>query len=397
MFHKSKTMVFFLILIFSLSACGVNNNTRDDRQVNLYIGVKDRESLNMISYVVDEYRKANPQTKFNINNSIGEKIDGGMSDNGNTDVAFISRTDMLSLARKGILSDMRNLYRENNLNERYYGASRYYGRFNDRYYGIALLPYTIEILCNEKAFSELNLKVPNSMDEFMNSLKVINSTGKSVPVVLNEDMDINTILFSMVSNNLVTARKLENIYDSGPSAYKSLGEIQGCFDSLENMVKNGYINEDTFEIGSKSTLKNFEKDNIPAIITSSYYLGDIRNPSIKCVEYKNPVMADVIISTPVNDKNTDGVDDFIKFILSDGVQKKLFKKGFVTGDKKVNVSGGNVNKSVMEHLKNSTENDMAIIYNLPKNFRYNISKEIDDIFSGKYSGSEWNETVEKSY
>ena len=123
----------------------------------------------------------------------------------------------------------------------------------------------------------------------------------------------------MVSNNLVTARKLENIYDSGPSAYKSLGEIQGCFDSLENMVKNGYINEDTFEIGSKSTLKNFEKDNIPAIITSSYYLGDIRNPSIKCVEYKNPVMADVIISTPVNDKNTDGVDDFIKFILSDGV------------------------------------------------------------------------------
>lgn len=73
MFHKSKTMVFFLILIFSLSACGVNNNTRDDRQVNLYIGVKDRESLNMISYVVDEYRKANPQTKLNINNSIGKR------------------------------------------------------------------------------------------------------------------------------------------------------------------------------------------------------------------------------------------------------------------------------------------------------------------------------------
>jgi hypothetical protein len=34
---------------------------------------------------------------------------------------------------------------------------------------------------------------------------------------------------------------------------------------------------------------------------------------------------------------------------------------------------------------------------MPKNFRYSISLKIDDIFSGKYTGNEWNEVVEESY
>ncbi|MCC9293379.1 ABC transporter substrate-binding protein [Clostridium sp. WLY-B-L2] len=407
MLHRNKIIIFFLtlILLFNLSACGGNSNASDDGQINLYIGVKDRESLNMIKYIINEYKKANPKVELNVDNSIGEKIDGDINDNSNMDVVFISRTDMLNLVRKSALSDMRNLYRENNLNERYYSVSKSFGRFNDRYYGIAIFPYTIEILCNEDAFNKLNLKMPNSMNEFMGSLKALNSLQKRVPVVLNEDVDINTALFSIVSNNLISMKKLEDIYDSGPSAYKSLGEMQECFHRLNDMVKNGYVNKDTFEIGNGSTIQKFNGNDIPVIITSSYYINDIKNTRIKCLQYDNsasdnvkvPVMADVIMSTPVNSKNMDQINDFIKFILSDNIQKKLYNKGFITGNRKVNTPKKGINKSIIEHLKNSTEDNIAVIYNMPKNFRYSISLKIDDIFSGKYTGNEWNEVVEESY
>jgi ABC-type glycerol-3-phosphate transport system substrate-binding protein len=407
MLYKNKIImcILSLILVVNLLSCGSNNQVDDNKKINIYIGVKDNKSLNAIKYMIDEYKRENPKVELDVNNAIGENIDKDINDNSNMDVIFTSRTDMLTLARKGFLSDIRNIYRENNISDRYYSVSKSYGRFNDRYYGIALCPYTMEILCNEEAFARLNLKTPGSMDEFLDSLKSLNSLQKRVPVVINEDIDINTALFSILSNNLVPMRKLEGIYDSGPSAYKSLGEIQGCFSRFNDMVKNGYINKNTFEMGSESTIEKFDRNSIPVVIAASYYVNDLKNSKIKCLEYhspgfsnlKIPVMADAIMSIPTSSKNADETDEFVKFVLSDGTQKKLYKEGFTTGNKKANVPKGNINKSVINHLKYVTEDNIALIYNLPKNFRYNISDKIDDIFSGKYTGNEWNEIVEESY
>ncbi|MHC6180824.1 ABC transporter substrate-binding protein [Clostridium sp. JNZ X4-2] len=407
MLYKKKIIISFLVLIlvFNLFACGKNNQMTDNRQIKIYIGVKDKESLNMIKYLTDEYRKANPKTELNINNAMGERVDEDINDSSNMDVIFTSRTDMLSLIRKGVLSDVRNIYKENGVNNRYYSISKSYGRFNDKYYGIALAPYTIEILCNEEAFNKLNLKVPNTMNEFIDTLKILNSLQKRIPVVLNEGMDINVALFSIMSNSLIPMRKLESIYDSGPSAYKALAGIQGCFDRLEDMVKNGYVNKDTFEIGNENTVQKFDRDDIPVLIASSCYIRDLKNSRIKCLESYNsasnnvniPVMADTVMGIPVSGKNTDEMSDFVKFVLSDNAQKKLYKKGFATGDKKADIPKGNINKDVIMHLKNSTEDNISFIYNVPKNFRSNISIKIDHIFSGKYTGNEWNEIVEESY
>lgn len=405
---KNKTITFLLmiILLFNLSACGKNTETlKKNRQINVYVGVKDKESLNIIKFLTDEYKKKNPKVKVNINNAIGEKVDENVSESSDIDIVIASRNDMLKLVRKGLLADMGNTYEQNKLTDKYYTSVKSYGRFNDRYYGIAVMPYTIEILCNKSAFDKLGLKIPNNIDEFNASLKTMNSTSMRVPVVLNEGMDINNTLFSIISSNTITMKKLENIYDSGPSAYKKLTEVQKSFDLLNDLVKNGSINKDTFEIGNESSLKKFDKGDIPVIIASSYYVNNLKSKNIKCFEYyspnsksqlKVPIMADAIMSVLISSKNTEETNEFIKFAFGKDAQKKLSDKGFVTGFKSSDISKDGIKKCVITHLENSTEDNIAFIYNVPESFKNNISSKVDSILSGKYTKNEWNEVVDES-
>ncbi|MBV4449564.1 carbohydrate ABC transporter substrate-binding protein, partial [Clostridium tyrobutyricum] len=107
-----KIAAFFLILILPLNfvACSFNTQKSNEKQLNMYIGVKDKESLNTIKILTDEYRKNNPDVKININNIIGNKVDDNII-NG-TDIVFINRSDLLNLAPKGLISDMKNYYKE---------------------------------------------------------------------------------------------------------------------------------------------------------------------------------------------------------------------------------------------------------------------------------------------
>ncbi|MFL0194529.1 ABC transporter substrate-binding protein [Clostridium sp. WILCCON 0269] len=408
MFYKNKNIMILLVIvfIFNLCACGKKEEVLKNEQINIYIGVKDKESLSIIKFLTDEYKKANPKVQLNINNAIGGKVEEDIAENSDVDVVFTSRNDMLKLVRKSLLSDMSSLYEKNNLSDRYYTVVKAYGRFNDRYYGIPVIPYTVEILCNKEAFNRLNLKVPSTISEVESTLKAFNSLSERVPVVLNEGMDINNTIFSIILNNVIPMRKLESIYDSSSSEYKKLSQVQKGFDTLENLVKSGYINKDTFEIGNESTIEKFNRNGIPMIIASSYYVNRFDNPSIECLqsysldgkhELKVPIMSDTIISIPMNNKNGDKIDDFIEFIFSDNTQKKLSKKGFVTGNKNANTFKEGIKKTVIAHLQNGTEDSIAFIYNIPENLVNNISSKIENILSGKYTDNEWNEVVDESY
>lgn len=408
MFYKSRVIAILLIVVctFNLYACGRKEESLKNKQINLYIGVKDSESLNIIKFLTDEYKKENPKVQLNINNAIGSKIEDDINERKGVDVVFTSRNDMLKLVRKSLLVDMWDLYEENNLSDRYYTVAKAYGRFNDRYYGISIIPYTIEILFNKDALNKLNLKVPVTISEVEGILKVLNSSSQRVPVVLNEGMDINNTIFSIVLNNMIPMRKLENIYDSSASEYKQLTQVQKSFDVLENLVKGGYINKDTFEIGNENTIEKFNRSNIPVLIASSYYADKFESSNIECLksydsEGKNklkvPVMSDVIISIPMNSESRDMADEFVKYIFSDNVQKKLSQKGFITANKNANISKEGVKKTIIDHMQNSTEDNISFIYNVPENFANNISSKIDNILSGKYTDNEWNEVVDESY
>lgn len=410
MFNRKKIVIMFLLtaLIINISGCGSSSNeTSKEKQLNIYVDVKDKESLNIIKYVTEEYKKANSKAKINLNNAIGEKIEEDISKGNEADIVITSRNNMLKLSRKGLLSDMGNYYDENKINDRYYNVVKAYGRYEDKYYGIDLIPYTMEILYNKSAFDKLGLKTPATISDLKDTLKKLGEASKRVPVVIPEDLDINSGLFSIIVNNRVNMRKLESKYDSGANSYKTITEMQQAFDVLNDLIKYGSITKNTFEIGNESTVNKFEKGDIPIIICSSYYANNFKDDNIKAigenmndssVKFNVPVISNSILCVAVNNKNGEEVGNFIKFVLNDDTQKKLKEKGFVTGNKKVN---GDKEKGikgiVIQHLSTSTEDSVAYIYNIPSKLKNSISSKIDEMLSGKETKKEWQEVVDETY
>lgn len=410
MFNKRKTLIIFLLmaLIINISGCGNSNNeTSKEKQLNIYLDVKDKESLNIIKFVTEEYKKANPKVKVSLNNAIGEKIEEDISKGNEADIVITSRNNMLTLSRKGLLSDMGNYYDENKINDRYYNVVKAYGRYEDKYYGIGLIPYTMEVLYNKDTFDKLGLKSPTTLGDLKDTLKKLGEGSKRIPVVISEDLDINSGLFSIIVNNRVSMRKLESKYDSGANSYKTITEMQQAFDTLNDLIKYGSVTKNTFEIGNESTVNKFEKGDIPVIICSSYYANTFKDDKIKSigenindssVKFNVPVVSNSIICVAVNNKNGEEVGNFIKFVLNDDAQKKLKEKGFVTGNKKVN---GDKEKGVkgivIQHLSTSTEDSVAYVYNIPQKLKNNISSKIDEMLSGKETKKEWEEVVDEAY
>ncbi|MBP2032784.1 ABC-type glycerol-3-phosphate transport system substrate-binding protein [Clostridium algifaecis] len=402
MFYKKVTLFFLIfILLFNSTGCSFKKEVSREKQLNLYIGVKDKENLNTIKTLTDLYKKKNPKLKLNVNNFVNDKIDSNIVNN--NDILFIKRDDMFNFSRKGLISDMKNFYTENNIANRYYSVMKSYGRFNDKYYGIPIIPYTFELLYNKKYFEKEKIKVPETTEEFHNLLKKINSTSEKVPVILNEGMDINNGLFSlMAANELISMSKLQEIYDSSPEKYKELTYIQKIFNNINNLTKSGYITKDTFQLGNESAISKFDRGEIPLIFMSSYYINDIKSQYIgsldeKLPNIKIPVISNMVMCIPTKSSNAAEVDDFMKFTFGDKMQKEFSRMGFVTGIKNTKIQNKGAKNIVLSHIKNSTEDTIAIVYNIPYKIVRNISSKIDDIFSGKYTGNEWNDIINSSY
>lgn len=409
MLYKKRFLIIFLVIILNLNvtSCSLKKDTPKERQLNIYVDIKDKESLNILKLITEEYKKSNPKVKLSVNNAIGGKIEEDISKGSEQDIVITSRNNMIKLSRKGLLNDLGNYYDENKISEKYYRVISDYGRFGDKYYGMPLIPYTIEVLYNKSAFSKLNLKTPSTINDLKEVLKKLNDTAARIPVVLSDDLDINSGLASIIINNKVSMRKLESIFDSGTSAYKSLKEMQQSLDTIFSLVSGGNINKNSFEIGNESSAEKFSKGDIPLIICSSYYASHFKDSNIMVAadstndpstKMNIPIICNAIICTPINSKNGEEVGNFIKYLIGEEINKKLVEQGFITGNKKANSSiVGGVRASIVKHLENSTEDSMIYVYNIPDKLKSSISSKIDQILSGKHTGKEWEEAVDDAY
>jgi ABC-type glycerol-3-phosphate transport system substrate-binding protein len=409
MICKKKILLFLfvVVLIIGVIGCNAKQESLKERQLNIYVDIRDKESMNIIKFVLEEYKKANSKVRVNVNNAMGQKIEEDISNGNEADIVFTSRNNMLKLSRKGLLSDLDNYYDENKINDRYYTVVKAYGRFEDKYYGIALMPYTMEVLYNKDVVDKLGLKEPSSIIDLKDTLKKLDEMSKRVPVVITDDLDINSGLFSIIVNNKVSMRNLENKYDSGADSYKTVTEMQKAFDVLGDLIRSGSVNKNTFEMGNESTVEKFLKGDVPLIICTSYYAKNFRDENIKTIsedtndasiKFNIPVISTSIICVPVNHKNGEDVGDFIKFALSDAMQKKLAGQGYITGNKMINgTKQQGIRGSIIQHLSSSTENSVVYVYNIPEKLKNNISSKIDEMLSGKQSKKEWEEIVDETY
>lgn len=403
MLYKKKVVkyiCFFIsnLLIFStLPACSKNSSKNESgKELNLYVEVKDKNSLDIIKYLVDEYKKKNPGMKANINDVLDKSSTAVDQINKNkVDILFTSRSKMIEYAKKGVLMDISNYYEKNKINEKYDNIITSYGRYQDKYYGIGLAPNALEIVYNKDALSNLGLGIPKDISELLNLIKIMKSKSIRIPVVFKEDLDIYGGMSAIIANNIVKEKELESSYQSA--------NLQQMFSYINLLVQQGIIDKNTFETGNESTVKAFPTGSTPILITLSQYNNSLSESNIGLLEnygtFQNiqgniPIIMSCVVSVATNSKNSEETSNFIKFIYSEDAQKKLARSGIITGNKKADSLLPGIDALVSNQIALAGENSLFYEYNLPEELRQSISTKITDILNGKYTGSEWKSITE---
>lgn len=407
---REFSIILSIFLCISLCSCKKKDSQdqdKEEKELKVYVDIKDKNSLSIIKFLTEEYMKKNTKVKLKINDvletesNIVEEISKGDK----ADLILTSRNTMIELSKKGLLSDMSQYYDKNKINEKYYNIMSSYGRFEDKYYGISIIPYVITAFYNKDAINKLGISKMANVEDILGILKKFKENNIRIPVIVPEDLDINIVLSSMIASNRVKISDLDGAYDN-KNSYKNIKEMQYIFDDINTAVREGIINKNSFEIGNESTFNSLINGSTPFIISTSYYYDKLKDSNIETIndiiitnniKANIPVLVDTILSLPINGKNSEEASEFIKFVLDEKTQEELVKKGYITGNKKANAEIQGLGENIVTKLSNANQNSIVYIYNLPKNFNKIISYKINNILLGNYSNNEWNEILNEIY
>lgn len=407
-FCKKKFLISLILLVcISIAFISCNKEKKENnknKDLIMQVDVKDNHSLSILRATIDEYKKENKDVNIIINSSLGESI---MNDIGNqeADIIFTSRNKMIEMQNKGLLEDMQPYYDKLKLNEKYYKIASSYGRYLDKYYGMSLIPYTLEVAYNKDVLKKYDVKSPKTLGEAYEIMKKVNKDSIKIPVMLTEDVDVNNIIAALIAANTSNIYDIDNIYNSSKEKYLEKKEVQNIFNYLDGLSKQGIINQGTFEIGNKNSINKLIEGEIPMIVTISYYMKNIEKDNIGLVtsytqsaslKENVPVIVNCLLCIPIKSKNAVEVGSFIEFLYGKEMQEKLAKQGFLTGNKEANkILKGNSALAV-KHLEESNENSIPFMYNLPEKIQKGFSNKVKSILNKNYTGSEWKDLIEEA-
>jgi ABC-type glycerol-3-phosphate transport system substrate-binding protein len=383
-----------------------NEQSKEKKKLNVYVNVKDKYSVNIIKFLIDEFMKEKKDIEVTLNNPLdGDKMEEDIVNSSAGDLILTSRTTMIELTRKGLLNDLTTAYTKNNINDAFYNIMSTYGRVGDKYYGIGIVPYTVEVFYNTENLQKQGLSIPKNIGDIVGILKKMNENKTRVPIVFPEDLDIYNGIASIIASNTIDIQKLEKNYDSGMSNYKLITEMQKLFNDVYFLSKYGSVNKDTFEVAGDNAINRLTEGDIPILIGLSYLSKDIKDKKIGVIEKYNitqnkevvPVIMNCLVCAPTTAKNEESSNSFIEYILGEKAQKLLLKEGLITGNKKLNANLEGINKIISQHLAEANNNSIIYLYNLPKKLHSPLELKLIKVLGGEYNGNEWNDLLEASY
>ncbi len=407
--HKNIYIITMILLLISLSGCVLkkeekSNNDKESNSINIYVDTKDEGSIEMIQFAIDSYKEQKEGTTINIKTPINKKdINTYLKDTKDIDLVITNRNNVLDLSNQGLIADLNEFYKKNDINNRFYNIITSYGVKGDQYFALGILPFTIDILYNEKYFNDKDMQINKATLEEL--IKFINTKDLKIPIVAPETIDTMEIISVLLENNLVDKKELEHIYEGNAEKYNKFKDIQTVLDELNKLTKGGYLTNDIFKMEGKEILSYIDNGRYPMAIVASSYSKDEEGVNTKILsnykligKEKSPVVfIEALIAVANNSKNQEATMEFMKFIYSDEFQMKISEQGFVTGNIKAMEDNHLINSNLKSDIISSNMSNIPYIYSLPPKIRNEVKSEIYNILRGKYSGDEWIKIIRDTY
>ncbi|MGE5628499.1 MAG: ABC transporter substrate-binding protein [Solirubrobacterales bacterium] len=384
---RNNKLIFLIVLLLALMLPGCANSKKSEtkEKLNVFIDIKDNESIDLLNKLIEDYKGKNPKINLNTTSVLEN----------NTDVIFTTRTNMINFADKGYLKEMKDYIDENKIDERYYKIVKLYGRYNDKDYGIPIILNPLEIYYNEDSIKRNNLTIPVDKTGLLKLLQELRNKSIQVPVMIPEKTE--EVLFAFIVNNTMDVTLLDKNFDLGIQNYNNINEMKIPFDILKDIIRKNILGKSSFIKSEEKTGGKMEKGEVPILISNNLVQGS----NIKVFQNYSkgivPVSSKLVASIYAGSENSKQGEDFIKYIFSDETQKILNEEGCISGNKTVNNEKTGVEKDIFNQLGSMDEKSIAYFDTIPDKLKEAVQERIEIMLSGKFSENEWYETIKSAF
>lgn len=394
-----------LIFISSVIGCQSANKKVENKALKILVDNSYTDDIDALKLIIENYKKSHNDVVIEttyLDNT--EKIKTLVEEKKDYDILICNRDLMLYMINKALISDVTNTLSENKTMDKFYNIALSYGRKGDKYYGIGVLPCSIELIYNKNMLPQiLNTKEVKGIEDIGRAIKEKNI---NIPVVLPKDIDLDLAISSLIGNNIIDNAELEKNYDASKEKYLSISTMQDLFTFINSLYKNYGITKDSFIISNSSVLNKIDKGELPlALVTSSILKNidqnsniEIFNGNIKTSLHINPlIVINHVICLLENGVNKSEMNKFIDYICKDETYDDLAKNGIITTNKKSNNNFKGTSNKIIATLMSGNENSIPYYLNLPIKFKKQLVDEVDKVLRGQYDGQEWQRILNKNY
>ncbi|WP_392486319.1 ABC transporter substrate-binding protein [Haloimpatiens sp. FM7315] len=406
--NKKKLISIFMVIFIISNLCGCKSESKENagqKEINICINIQDRDAETLLNYIKNEYEKKYPMNKININTAMNlDDISEGFNKE-KYDMALTERTSIIELSRNGLICDISQIIENNKIEDRYFNSLVYCGIYGNKNYGLGIVPFPVEIVYNKKLLDKMDIKEPKNIEEFYKIVEKLNFQGKKIPVILPEYLDIYSILFTSIFNNMYYLNNFAEYYDSKNKYLDFSNEIQKNFNYINELYRKKIIKKDTFFNISVEQLQDLNYNETPIMIATFNKRQTQDSELIKDYEvfdfgnsFRNVIMYNPLICVGNNSLEKDEIKNFIKYIYSDEFQKKLCQQKYYTANVKLNKEfGSSYKKIVLNHIAYANKRNLNLYCNIPSKLSKEIKLKIYDILDGKYNGLEWKNAIRSVY
>lgn len=397
---KFNYICLIMVVICVLVSCGKKENS--GKEIEIYFNEKTVQKIDVIKRVVKTYEDVSGKKIKLIGVSDENEIKKNIKEKSEAKLVVLDGYSFYDFIENDLLRDLTYLYKEKRTREKFSIITNVYPRQNGRYWGISLMPFSLDLILNVDYLEKLGVRIEK--DNMAEAIMQLKEKDIKIATWIESEYSKELLLSALVANDTVIYELSEReITGAIEKKITSIKDGQRIFDEMYKYYQMGSFREENFVEGDESILKQFNEGKIPAILTTTLAANklssEIKTTLINRLPIENkyisaPVGIDIIFTSTIG-KDTGKVDDFLRFLVQRGIESLNDYNG-VTGNKYID-SGRVGIQGKMASSINATDQINKLYFNIISNKNiWIINEELVNIMNGHYDGHEWERVLKKA-
>lgn len=277
-----------LIFLINLTSCSLDNkdNIENKEKITLtmwhiWSQISNDANGKILQDTIEEWNKTNPDVQIKVeaveNERYKAKIKTAFAVNELPDIfyawgggfskPFIESGSVLNL-NEYLGKDMENKINKEMLNNVSY---------NNNIYGLPLTLSVGTFYCNKKLFNEVNVKIPDNYDEFLEAIKAFKSKDIT-PLLVGEKDTWTGMLYYDILELRQGGISEDSYYHNGINE-KGNSMLKASY-RLKELIDMKAFNESALELTRDESETLFKQGKIPMYYTGNWFIGELKNAEV---------------------------------------------------------------------------------------------------------------------